>query len=64
MIDNNSGAVEPILSHNEKVTPMYGARMWWCEKLMVEVLSILTVDGIFNILCELTQERYVKCAIG
>ena len=27
VIDNNIEAVEPILSHNEKVTPMYGARM-------------------------------------
>ena len=46
---------EPFLHHNEKDKPMYGAIPEGCDdvkKMMGEVLSLLTGNGICNLLCE------------
>ena len=55
MVDKKMEVIKPILSHNEEDIPMYGAipEEWNdVKKLMEEVLSILTGDGICDLLCE------------
>ena len=57
-IDNIIEVIEPLLSQNEKDKPMYGTITEECDyvkKLMGDVLSILTGNGICDLLCEQYQ---------
>ena len=47
---------EHFLHHNEKDKPMYGAIPEGCDdvkKMMGEVLSLLTGNGLCNLICKL-----------
>ena len=54
-IDNIIEVIEPLLSQNEKEKPMYGTITEKCDdvkKVMGDVLSIFTGNGICDLLCE------------
>ena len=67
VIDNIIEVREPVLHHNEKDTPMYGAiteERDDVKKVVVEVTCLLTGNGLCNLLCEQYQDINFKCTIG
>ena len=55
VIDNIIEEREPVLHNNDRGAHMYGSIPGGCDnlkKLMGEVLSLLTGNGICNLLCE------------
>ena len=67
VIENIIEICGPVLYHNKKYTPMYGSSTEECDdakKVMGEVLSILTWNGLCNILCEQYWDRNFKFTIG
>ena len=53
--DNIIAEHETVLHHNKKDKPMYGTIPEECDdakKVMGEVLSLLTENGICNIICK------------
>ena len=65
--DNIIEKGEHVLHHNEKDTPMYGVITEVCDdvkKVMGEVMSLLTGNGLCDLLCEKSRESSFKCTIG
>ena len=55
MIDNINKVFEPVSYHNEKDTPMYGDNAdeyYDAKKVMGEVSSLLSGNGLCGLLCE------------
>ena len=66
VIDNIIEVLEPVLYHNDNDTPMYGAIKEGCggaKKVMGEMSSLLTGNGLCDLLCEQAQESNFKCTI-
>ena len=67
MVDSIVEVLEPVLYHNEKDTPMYGdntEEYYDAKKVMGEVSSLLSGNGLCDLLCERVQERNFKCTTG